>query len=254
MLPSLCGCCKVRMELWVVLLENRGSCCFSMALGALGTLLWAGSQEEEEEAPFLHSTWSYSSTESKKLLVLWLLLPPIVAVGPSPLTSMKCAGRGVGRSFQMCFFTTKACVLILKVFCVALPLKPWILFLWFPLEYCKICIWLWVPTAQASLSQHEPSWEFVISGYSCTMPKPSSTYFRASPVCWKLPTGANDWQASIWNWITDPFSCRWGTRGHICSARLQECRLMLQSKVLYAIRERTVLCATSVSISVQFQK
>lgn len=32
------------MELWVVLLESTGSCCFSMALRALGTLLWAGSR------------------------------------------------------------------------------------------------------------------------------------------------------------------------------------------------------------------
>lgn len=106
----------------VVVLENTGSCCFSMALGALGTLLWAGSQEKEEEAPFLHGTWS-SSTESKKLLVLRLLLPGIVAMGPSPLSSMKCAGRGVGRSFQMCFFTTKACVLILWRYSVWL--FPW---------------------------------------------------------------------------------------------------------------------------------
>lgn len=63
MFPSLCGSCDVRMELWFLLLENTGSCCFSMALGALGTLLWAGSQEEE--APFLHNTWSSSLTESK---------------------------------------------------------------------------------------------------------------------------------------------------------------------------------------------
>lgn len=59
----------------------------------------------------------------KKPLVLRLLLPLIVGMGTSPLTSMKCAGRGVGRSFQMCFFTTKACVLILWRYSVRL--FPW---------------------------------------------------------------------------------------------------------------------------------
>lgn len=81
------------------------------------------------------------------------------------------------------FHNKGVCAYSVKVFCAALPLKPWILFLGFPLEYCKICIWHWVPTAHTSSSQHEPSWEFVISGYSCTLLKPSSTYFGASPAC-----------------------------------------------------------------------
>lgn len=147
------------------------------------------------------------------------------------------------------FHNKGMCAYSVKVFCVALPLKPWILFLWFPLEYCTICIWHWVPTAHTGLSQHEPSWEFVISGCSCTMPKPSSTYFGASPVCWNLLTGANDTDKQAgWNWITHPFSCRWGTRGHV--HRCTGCWNVdwYCNPKCFVIRERKVPCA-SVSVS-----
>lgn len=42
------------------------------------------------------------------------------------------------------------------------------------------------------LSQHDPSKEYVISVYSCTMPKAINSYFGADPGCPKLPTEAND--------------------------------------------------------------
>lgn len=71
--------------------------------------------------PSQHMKFFFNRIE--KLLVLRLLLPRFVPMGSSPLTSMKCAGRGVGRSFQMCFFTTKACVLILWRYSVRL--FPW---------------------------------------------------------------------------------------------------------------------------------
>lgn len=80
------------------------------------------------------------------------------------------------------------CAYSVKVFFVPLSLKPWILFLWFPLKYCKICIWHWVATAHTSLSQHEPAQEFVISAYSRTVLQTISSYFGVDPVCWKLPS------------------------------------------------------------------
>ena len=122
----------------------------------------------------------------KELLVLRLLLPCITAVGTSPLSSMKRAGRGVGRSFQVCFFTTKTCAVCLfceGILCGSSPEAMDIVSLISMRILQNLHLALGVPTAHASLSQHEPSQEFVISAYSCTMPKTISSYFGADPVC-----------------------------------------------------------------------
>lgn len=174
------------MELWFVSQGSSGQLVLLHGPRCIGALLCTGSQEEV--APFLHSSWSYSLTKSKNFwfcgccsLILLQWPPPRSAAAWN-------TGGGVLANLFRRAFPQDMCAYSVEVFFVPLPLKPWILFLWFPLKYCKICIWHWVATAHTSLSQHEPAQEFVISVYSRTVLQTISSYFGVDPVCWKLPS------------------------------------------------------------------
>lgn len=114
----------------------QGGSRFSAVLRAYRALLWAGVWEK---APFLRSMWRCSLTKPKNF---WFS-------GCCSLVSLQREGMGCECCWQIflgsAFFATRRVLsaYFVEVFCVALPLKPWILFLWFPLEYCKICIWHW---------------------------------------------------------------------------------------------------------------
>lgn len=202
------------MELWFVLLENTGSCCFSMARGALGTLLRAGSPEEE--APFLHSTWSYSLTESKNFWFCGCCSLVLMQWAPPHSPAWNVLGEVLADLFRCAFSQQRrVCLFCEGILCGSSPEAMDIVSL------ISIRILQNLHLALGTHCSHwfEPTWAFLGICNLCLQlyyVQPSSTYFGASPLCWKLPTGANDIgkQAGS-NWITDPFSCRWGTSGPV---------------------------------------
>lgn len=179
----------------------------------------------------LRSVWSHSLTKAK---TFWFSgCCSLVSLQRAPPRSAAWSGLEVVLAVlsRQRFFNKGMCAHSVVIFCVALSLKLCIFFTWCPWEYCKICVWRWVPTHRSH--SFGPTWPslriYHLSLQLC--------YAQSHPVSlwgWCYMLKASHWIK--WHWQTRRLKLDYRAVPPLMRYcwpclqmhRLQECRLMLQ--------------------------